>query len=107
MEGQAGLGPAHPDVVDGVCAHGRRLGPVDVPSSLPHQSILGRQEGAKRASATINGMLPQPNCHHKDSILGCPGDLGSVESVDGSSAGKQMQSVCLLCLAVHLLHPCW
>lgn len=64
--------------------------------SLPCQSILGHQEGAKRASATVNGMLPQPNRCHKDSMPGCPGDLGSVETVDGSFAEKQMQSVRLL-----------
>lgn len=30
LEGQAGQGPAHPDVVDGVPAHGRRLEAADV-----------------------------------------------------------------------------
>lgn len=98
MEGQARQGPAHPDAVDVVPAHGRRLEPADVPMSLPRQGILGHQEGAKRASATVNGMLPRPNCCHKDSI---PGDLRS-ESADGSSAGKQRQSVCPVC-AVSIL----
>lgn len=65
-----------------------------VPSTPKHSGAPGGCKGATGASAAINGMLAQPDRCHKDSI---PGDLGSVKAVDGSSAGKQTQSIHLLC----------